>query len=281
MSISAVMLVYNEEARIEATLRCATWCDEIVVLDKHSTDRTREIALRYTPKVIEIPYSDYDPHDVRLGFDLVSSEWILLLTASDVLHPLLAGQIRSLVDRADFPYDVIHVPFRRYVLGMSPKRSPWYGDNAAAVFRKAVVSVVDESVHAPFKWDTKRVYRLSGAEPYCLYHLTHETVDSMMNRNQLYWRSQARLLPQTTSMCRVALDILRAVVGTIFKRKVFLLGWSGLALGAAYISYFLMQFAYVWECRFSKAGETYDAIRSLIAQAWEQKAGADGDDAES
>ena len=43
-SISAGLVVFNEEDRLESTLRSVRWCDEIIVVDKQSTDRTREIA---------------------------------------------------------------------------------------------------------------------------------------------------------------------------------------------------------------------------------------------
>ena len=44
MSISAIIPVYNEEHRIEATLRCAAWCGDTIVVDKQSTS-TRVVAI--------------------------------------------------------------------------------------------------------------------------------------------------------------------------------------------------------------------------------------------
>ena len=58
MGISAAMPVFNEESRIENCLKTICWCDEIVVLDKESTDRTREIASRYTDKIFTQKNSD-------------------------------------------------------------------------------------------------------------------------------------------------------------------------------------------------------------------------------
>ena len=110
MTISAVLGVYNEETRIEATLRCARWCDEIVVIDKHSTDRTCEIALKYTDKIYQIPFSECNPNELQSMVDFANSEWIIWLTASDLINPELAAEISKLIDRTDFPFDVIHVP---------------------------------------------------------------------------------------------------------------------------------------------------------------------------
>ena len=43
--VSALLIVKNEEAFIENTLNSLTWCDEIVVIDAQSTDRTQEICV--------------------------------------------------------------------------------------------------------------------------------------------------------------------------------------------------------------------------------------------
>ena len=42
--LSACIISFNEEDRIEACIRSLQFCDEILVLDSESTDRTRELA---------------------------------------------------------------------------------------------------------------------------------------------------------------------------------------------------------------------------------------------
>ena len=46
--ISAIVVCFNEEDNIGRCLASLTWCDEIVVVDSFSTDRTVEICRRYT-----------------------------------------------------------------------------------------------------------------------------------------------------------------------------------------------------------------------------------------
>lgn len=50
--VSAYILTYNEEDKIEAALKTLGWADEIVVADSFSTDRTVEIAKRYTDRIV-------------------------------------------------------------------------------------------------------------------------------------------------------------------------------------------------------------------------------------
>ncbi len=268
MSISAAMSVYNEEKRIEAVLRSVAWCDEIVILDKQSTDRTREIARRYTDKIIEVPWQELRAEENRIVMDHVTSEWVIGVTASDVMHPRLAGQIRALTDRDDFPFDVIHIPYRRYVLGLETTYSPWYNELAPAVFRKRVLRVRDDSVHGAVQLDTDRHYYLPNSAEYCLYHLTHETMDMMMDRHIRYWRAEAQTFPPEMPIREAFKPILLSAFDVTIRRKTWRMGWDGIALIMAFMSYWLLRFVYIWEKRRSKAPETYTRIRENITQAW-------------
>ncbi len=268
MSISAYIPVYNEEHRIEAALRCATWCDEIIVVDKQSTDKTREIVGKYTDKIFIMENREYDPYEFQILLDNATCEWIIFLTASDVVHPQLARQIRELTERKDFPYDIIRVPFRRYVLGMESPRSPWYSDLHPAVFRRSIARVKYDDVHGALAFDSKREYKMENSQEACLYHLTHETVDIMMERHMRYCRAESRLFSKDISLRSIFKSVIDAAYRTFLKRKTFLLGWNGIALSLAYVSYFMLRFIYIWEDRNSKASETYGEIRETILKAW-------------
>ena len=58
-TISAIVVCFNEEDRIEACLKSLRWCDEIVVVDAFSTDRTPEICQRYTDRFIQRAWAGY------------------------------------------------------------------------------------------------------------------------------------------------------------------------------------------------------------------------------
>jgi glycosyltransferase involved in cell wall biosynthesis len=264
------MSVFNEEKRIEAVLRSVVWCDEIVILDKQSTDRTREIARQYTDKIIEVPWQEFRTEEIRITMDHVTSEWVIGVTASDVMHPRLAGQIRALTDRDDFPYDVIHIPFRRYVLGLETPYSPWYSELAPCVFRKRVLRVRGDSVHGAVHLDTDRHYYLPNSAEYCVYHLTHETMDMMMDRHIRYWQAEAQTFPQEKPLRKAFNPILRSAFDVMIRRKTWLMGWDGLALIMAFMSYWLLRFVYIWESRRSHATETYDQIRQNMVKAWQE-----------
>ena len=51
MKLSVVISAFNEEKKIRNCLESVKWADEIVFINNSSTDRTAEIARRYTAKI--------------------------------------------------------------------------------------------------------------------------------------------------------------------------------------------------------------------------------------
>ena len=58
-SISGVVICFNEEERISRCLESLAICDEIVVVDSNSTDGTRDLARRFTDRVVVQEFLGY------------------------------------------------------------------------------------------------------------------------------------------------------------------------------------------------------------------------------
>jgi NAD(P)-dependent dehydrogenase (short-subunit alcohol dehydrogenase family) len=63
-TVSAIVVCYNEEDNIGPCLESLVWCDEIVVVDSFSTDRTVEICRQYTELVILRAWAGYVPYGI-------------------------------------------------------------------------------------------------------------------------------------------------------------------------------------------------------------------------
>ena len=55
--LSVFVISYNRKALISACLAPLSFADELIVIDKSSTDGTAEIATRYAHRVITVPWS--------------------------------------------------------------------------------------------------------------------------------------------------------------------------------------------------------------------------------
>jgi len=97
--ISAVLIVRNEQKVLERCLKSVKECDEIVVLDTGSTDRTVEIAKSMGAKVHTAP-PEKPFHFAKArnaAHDLASSDWCLAIDADEVLRAGMLGKIRKAI----------------------------------------------------------------------------------------------------------------------------------------------------------------------------------------
>ena len=268
MSISALLPVYNEEERIESTLKTLKWCDEIIVLDKNSTDRTREIAEKLGAKVFIWNKTEYDPNEFAVLLEKSTCDWVMTFTASDVIHPKLALQIKELSNKDNFEYDIMLVPFFTYILGIDSKRSPWHTELKPCVIRKKSLRLNKSGVHDAIQFNSKRYFKFKKSSESCIYHLTHVSVEMMMERHTRYWRAEARYFDDKNMKVPFNRVIFEFIKVTIF-RKSFLMGRNGIMLIFAFLSYYMMSFVYKWEKKYSRAPSVYQKIRGDIINEWE------------
>ncbi|MBF4470269.1 glycosyltransferase [Flavobacterium sp. HJJ] len=270
MGISAFLPVYNEENRIKYAIESLLWCDEIILIDKNSTDKTVEIALSYGEKV-KVHYMQnteaYQSSEWDFFLNHCSNEWIIPFTASNVIHPKLAEKIIEIIRDKDSIYDIINIPFRRYVLGLESKRSPWYSKLSPKIVRKGAVVINKNGVHDAANFIGNQL-DMENDEVCCMYHLTHETVDKMMSNHIRYWKGEMNS-PNLT-LNKSILNIIKGILKIFFIRKTFLMGKDGLMLMFAYLTYFMMSYVYKWEKEKGNAVNEYFDIRNNILNSWKK-----------
>src|SRR3989338_8639710 len=96
-TLSIVLSVHNEEKLLEDALKSVKdLADEIIVVDNESTDRTVEIAKKYTDKIFSHKNSPLTLNKPKnFGFSKATGEWILSLEADERVSLELAKEIRA------------------------------------------------------------------------------------------------------------------------------------------------------------------------------------------
>lgn len=93
--ISAIVLARNSEDSIARTLKSLTWCDEIIVIDDFSTDKTVEIAKKHKAQVFTMHLEDDFSAQRNFGLTKVAGEWALFIDSDEIVPKKLADEIQK------------------------------------------------------------------------------------------------------------------------------------------------------------------------------------------
>ena len=102
MKLSAILITHNEEKNIRECLEGLLLCDEIVVTDSGSSDRTVEIARSMKAKVFHHAFSNFSAQK-NFAIEQSSGDWVLLVDADERVDPLLREEIKDAIRKAQVP----------------------------------------------------------------------------------------------------------------------------------------------------------------------------------
>ena len=188
----AVILTLNEEKHIGPCIDTLQWCDEIVVWDSFSTDRTCDIAREKGALVYQHPFNGYGSQR-QAAMDALSerlpARWVLFVDADERATPELAQDVRrAIVEQPD----VVGwwVPRHNHIFGKVILHTGWYPDHQMRLLR------LDRS-----RWDPKREVHelpiLDGAEGHLhnvLIHYNYDTLKQFIAKQEKYTDIDAQIL---------------------------------------------------------------------------------------
>jgi len=132
-TISLIVITRDEEQLIGQCLASASFCDELIVVDSNSTDRTVEIATALGAKVFAQPFTNY-VRQKQIALDHATSEWVLLLDADEQATHDLGDEIVNTIS-APGAADGYRIRRVLYHLGHYYTR-PIYHDRPVRLFRR-------------------------------------------------------------------------------------------------------------------------------------------------
>jgi hypothetical protein len=174
MPVSCCIICYNEEANIRRCLESVKWCDEIVIVDSFSTDRTVEICREYTDRIIQRPWPGY-VEQKRFALSQATHEWVLNVDADEEVSPELQCEGLAVLQRNDPSVDGFYIPRLVYYLGRWWWHG-WYPGYRLRLFRKAKVRWGGVNPHEKVLLRGQADH-LRGD----LYHYTYEDIGDHLN----------------------------------------------------------------------------------------------------
>jgi len=99
--LSAVIISKNSEELIGDCIKSLSFCDEVIVIDSISSDKTTDIAKKLGAKVVEFAGDDFS--EMRnFGLRNASGEWILYVDTDERVSPELAHNIKGAIGQEEY-----------------------------------------------------------------------------------------------------------------------------------------------------------------------------------
>lgn len=230
MKISATVVCGNEEANIAACLESVRWCDELVVVDSLSSDRTAEIARGYTERVIQRPWAGYVAQK-QFALEQAAGDWVLSLDADERCTPELRDAIRAALPEAD-ARGLAGFEVRRHVfyLGRWIDHGGWYPDWKLRVVRRGRARWIGVDPHDRLEADGP-VSRLHADLVHHTYRDFAEhlrTVDRFATVVADEWLKEGRRFSLLDAVLHPPAKFLECYVW----KRGFLDGWPGFVIAA-------------------------------------------------
>lgn len=114
--ISVYLVVKNEEHNIERVLDSVRGFDDIVVVDSGSTDRTMELAGKYTDRLFARDWTGM-AEQKEYAKSLCKHDWVLNLDADEELTDTLRAQIFEVAEQSDV--SGANIPIQEHFIGQA------------------------------------------------------------------------------------------------------------------------------------------------------------------
>lgn len=148
-TLSALVVVHNEEEQLPQCLSALQFADELVVVLDKCTDQSKNIALQFRAKIVEGAW-DIEGDRRNTGIQACSSDFILEVDADERIPEPLAKEIRMVINTT--PYDYFRIPVDNYI-GTRLVKHGWGGSFGVraevALFRPNAKRWGQGRVHPP------------------------------------------------------------------------------------------------------------------------------------
>ncbi len=161
MPVSAVVITRDAELWLEEVLGPLAICDEILILDSGSTDRTRQIARASGARWHEQAFDGYGPQK-RRAVELARNDWILSIDADEVMDKETAEAITAIDWETQDPRTCWRIRRRPFVGGREIQHGHWVPDPVVRLFNRRHHTFSPAPVHESVK-PTGPVFSLPGA----------------------------------------------------------------------------------------------------------------------
>jgi glycosyltransferase involved in cell wall biosynthesis len=251
-SISAIIVCYNEEKNIGRCLKSLKWCDEIVVIDSFSTDRTVEICRQFTDIVIQRAWAGYRDQKA-FAHSQATKEWVLMVDSDEEVTPELQNEIREQLIATGAHYAGFLLPRLVFYLNRWWRRGGWYPDYDVRLFRR------DRA-----RWDGMEPHEkiiVDGAVRrlrHPLHHFSYRNIEDHLQRINRFTSISSTELRKEGKQWHLSDALLRPAFRfcrSYFLKGGFREGFAGFYVAVSAAVYVFLKYAKLWELEMEEKKE--------------------------
>lgn len=240
MKITAVVITKNERNNIEKCLKSLLWCDEVLVIDDYSTDKTRSLALKLGTKVYTRALNNNFAAQRNYGLEKAKNNWVLFIDADEITSKELKKEISSSLKQNHSGYLIKRIDYWKgkklthgetgntYILRLAKKNSGTW----------------KRSVHE--YWDIKgSVAKLNHP----IIHYPHKSVSDFISGIEMYSTIHAQEIYSECKRSNMFQLIFRPIgkfMNNYIVRKGFLDGTPGLIVAIVMSYHTYLSWSKLW-----------------------------------
>ena len=236
--VSIVIITHNEERNIADCLDSVRWAGHVVVVDSHSTDRTRELSRERGATVYVESWKGYAAQK-NSALDKAEKNWVLSLDADERVTPELAEEIRETLNRDD-SISGYTIPRKNHFAGQWIRHGGWFPDRTMRFFRRERGRFEERAVHEKVLIQGKT----SELENPIL-HYTYYDISDFLRRSDRYSTLGAReyAKQRSTGPLRMLGHSMYTFLDMYILKLGFLDGYHGFLLACLYSQYTFSKYA--------------------------------------
>ena len=183
--LSILVITHNEEENIGKCLDSIAWCDDVVVVDSGSTDRTSALCDRPNVRFLQHPFAGWAAQrQWALDHVPMAHDWVLSLDADETVSCELRDEMLARAGREAFV--AYEMAFRLVLWGKWLKRSSHYPVFITRLYRKDKVRYAESGAT-----DVASIDGPVGRLAHDLYHVNYKPLEDWLAKHVRYAAREA------------------------------------------------------------------------------------------
>lgn len=243
IKLSAIILTRNAEEVLADCIDSVSFCDEVIVVDDHSTDRTADLAKHMGAHVFPDESKSF-AEKRNFGLKKAKGKWILYIDSDERVSSELKKSIEAIVAKDKSTASAYRIQRKNFYYG----KHEWpYIEKMERLFKKSKLTEWYGDLHETAKVDGE----VSEIEDGVLLHYTRTSFTAMVNKTNQWSEMEADLRLKADHPKMTAWRFFRVIAtgfyGSYVKQEGWRAGTAGLVESIYQAFSMFITYAKLWE----------------------------------